>query len=198
MASHSNPSVFLAHRYNRHAFQPSANTFHKIIGRCHHMTCTPVILRHLHKAASSLLCQLPHVTGIRATELINILVIVAHSYHPHLLIVVHQRPYQRMLFHAHVLRLINHQHRLANPVGLHFPLFNHLRSLPHHVLYFLQVTNQAQQVKTIGMKSLDFHVVRRIANQFHQPLLEFRGSRPGESQHQQLLVLHILQQQQRS
>ena len=101
-----------------------------------------------------------------------------------------------MLFHAHVLRLINHQHRLANPVGLHFSLFNHLRSLPHHVLYFLQVTNQAQQVKTIGMKSLDFHVVRRIANQFHQPLLEFRGSRPGESQHQQLLVLHILQQQQ--
>ena len=47
------------------------------------------------------------------------------------------------------------------------------------------------------MESFYFHIISCFANQSDQPLLELRGSRPRESEHQQLFMFYILKQQER-
>ena len=142
--------------------------------------------------------KLKHVVGAGSAKLIDVLVVIAHSNHTYIVIDSHQRPDKRILLFVHVLRLINDQHRLADPVHLHFTADNHLGGLRHHVLHLLQTAVAPYEVEAIGMEGLDVHIIDGITYQFYQAAFKFCGCRPGKSEHQELLMLHILKQQERS
>ena len=144
MMSYSNPSLLLPHRNNRHRFHSAANCLYKLVSKSHYMTCTAVIFGHFHKPASRFLCQPKHISGIRATEFINILIIIPHCYYTHFFVMMHQGPHQCMFFGSHILCLVNHQHRLTNPIRFNLALFNHFRSLPHYILHLIQIAYQSQ------------------------------------------------------
>ena len=61
--------------------------FQKSVGKIHRLACTAVIFGHFDKRASAFLCQSVHITGIGTAEFIDVLVIVSHCYHTHLLII---------------------------------------------------------------------------------------------------------------
>ena len=71
--------------------------------------------------------QLSHISGIRTTETVNILVIVTYRDHLQVLIFTNKRLHQCKLVFSHILRLINHQNRFCNTIYLYFPIvyFSH-------------------------------------------------------------------------
>ena len=122
--------------------------------------------------------QLSHKCGIRTTEFINILVIVSHSNHTHIVIVTYQRLNQRKFICVHILCLVNYKNAFGNPPLLHLAVCNHLRRIVHHVFHAVQTADLTQQIKTIRMKGLDLHKICRISDQSHQTLFEFGCRRP--------------------
>ena len=89
IAYHFNPTLFFSHGDNWCTFYPFMYIFQKSVGKIHRLACTAVIFGHFDKRASAFLCQSVHITGIGTAKFIDVLVIVSHCYHTHLLIISH-------------------------------------------------------------------------------------------------------------
>ena len=165
------------------------------IGKFHDIAAAPIVLSHFNETAARSLRQKTHILRVGTPEFKDILVIVTNRYQSQFLIAVHKRLHEFKLLPAHILSLVNDKDRFRYPGWLDFPVKNHSSCPGNHIIGIIKVPHTPDNVKGIGMESLDFHKHSRIANQLCKPLLEFRGSRPGKSQHKELLVLHILKHQ---
>ena len=116
---------------------------HKVVGRPYDMTRTAVVLGHLDKTGTRQLSQKLHIVRIGPSELVDVLVVVAHSYYAHLLVIVHQGLDQRIVVSAHVLCLIYYQYRLTYLGGFYLAVAYHLGSIGHHIIRLLQRANAA-------------------------------------------------------
>ncbi len=123
------------------------------------------------------------------------MIVISNSDHPHFLVGLHQGCNQVEGLGIHILSLVDYQDTLDDPALFHLPPADQGGGILHHIPHTLQAAQLTQQIKAIGMEGLDFYKISRIANEGLKTLLEFRGGSPGEGQHQQLLLLHILQKQ---
>ena len=71
------------------------------------MPGTAVIFGHFDKSASGFLGELEQTSGIRASEFVDILIVVAHGNHAHFFVLSHQCFHEYILFRAHILSFIN-------------------------------------------------------------------------------------------
>ena len=188
-------AVIIGNGLNRSCLQSRANTSNERIGKLHDIATAAVVLNHFNKTAALPRRQHLQIFGIGTSEFIDVLVVIPDRNHPQLLIAVHKRLHEFKLLPAHILSLVNDKDRFRYPGWLDFPVKNHSSCPGNHIIGIIKVPHTPENVKGIGMESLDFHKHSRIANQLCKPLLEFRGSRPGKSQHKELLVLDILKHQ---
>ena len=107
------------------------------------MARTAVVIGHLDKPGTRQLSQKLHIVRVSPSELVGILVVVAHGYYAHLLVIVHQSLNQRIVIGAHILGLIYYQYHLAYLGGLHLAVAYHLGSIGHHIIRLLQRANAA-------------------------------------------------------
>ena len=171
---HLHPSVFFSHGEDRGSFDSFSDDFGKFVGETDRMACASVVLGHFDKPTAAFLGQAVHVFRVRTAEFVDVLVVVAHCNDAHFFVIGHQGTHQCIFFVAHVLCLVYHQYRFPDSVGFHFTLFYHFGSFGYYVFGFFQIAYPSQQVETIGMEGLYFDKVGGVADQFHQPLLEFR------------------------
>ena len=123
------------------------------------------------------------MSGIRAAELIYVLVVIPDGNHAHILIILHQCTDKIKLVVIHILRLVNDQNALCNLSLLHFSVLDQFCGIPHHIVDTLQTADFPQQVKAVGMEGLDFDKICCIADQRHQALFELCRSSAGKCQH---------------
>ena len=194
---HFHHAIILSHRHYRSGFHPGCDFPHKTIGESHHTTGTTEVLRHLHETGVRHVPQCVHIHGAGASEFEYVLVVITDCDDTHILIIAHYCLHKLIFVIPHVLSLVYYKHGLACLVRFHIPVSYHFRRLMHHVHHVVPVSYSPQQVKTIRVECLYLHKVCRISYKFHEPLLEFCGCRTRESEHEQLLVLHVLKQQKR-
>ena len=172
------------------------DSFCKGIGKVYYQLGAAIVGRHLVECGSVLCNERFQVLGIGPPELINVLVIIAHGYHAHLFVFLHQSRQQTEIVLTHILCLIYHQYAFGYLRYLNFPILYHFRGLPHNVLCFAQTSLFSQQVEAVRVECLNLHKMCGIAYKFNQSFFEFGGCRPRECEHQQLLVFHIFEQEQ--
>ena len=110
-----------------------------------------------------MIAQHTHILRVGTSESEDILVVIAYGNHTHILISFHQSVDECILSLSHILSLIYHQHGFSYLVGFHFVVVNHSGSAFHHIFCVVEVACFAQQVETVGVKSLYFHKMCGIA-----------------------------------
>lgn len=190
-------SIFLTHGDDRGRFDSLTDVVGEAVGSIHDVAKAAVILRHLDETAVFCLGQFIEILRVGAPKLIDVLVIIAYGYHPHLFVGFHQSRDKGIIILAHVLRLIDNEHSLADAIGFNFSIADHFGGLLNHISSLIQIANPAQQVEAVGMEGLDFYEMGGIADELQQSLLEFGSGCTRESEHQELFVLYIFQQQER-
>ena len=189
---------FLARcRLDEGLLHPARNVLHKAVGATYDRLCRAVVVGHFVQPGAVLAGEHLHVAGIGAAEGEDVLVVVAHRYDPHFLVLPHQCLHQPEIIGAHVLCLVNDKHALGNLRRLHLAALYHSGSLAHHVFHLVEPAQFAQEVEAVGVEGLDFHIVGGGAHKVEEAFLELGGGGPREGEHQQLLVLHVFQEQQR-
>ena len=184
------------HRYDGLILEPSAYAADECVGEVYHMARAAVVLGHFDEASVRFLQQAAHVARVGAAELEDVLVVVSDGYDAHLLVGGHQGMHQGILLVAHVLRFVYDKYGFGYAVRLHLSAVNHTGGAFHHILDVIEVADAAQQVEAVGVECLDFDEVGGVAYESHQALLELYGRRARECEHQQLLVLDVLEQKQ--
>ena len=136
---------------------------------CHiyYVTSATIILSHFNERTARFIEQMSHKARVRATKFIDVLIIIAHGNHSHVLICCHESMHQLVFFLAHILCFVNDEDCLADAVRLHFSVIDHLSRTSHDVFRFIQITNLAEQVEGIGVESLYLHEVCGIADKLH-------------------------------
>ena len=176
--------LLLAHRHDWRALHPLSDAGDEGVGGIHDVVAAAIVFRHFNETAVGHPAQLKQILRVGAAKLKDVLVVVAHGYHPHFLVCTHKGGDKGKIVGTHVLCLVNHQHGLANLAGFHLAGMNHLCGLSHHQVCVFKIARSAQEVEAIGMEGLDFHIMGGIAYQFHQPLLELGGCGTREGEHQ--------------
>src|SRR5690606_26188543 len=92
----------------------------------------------------------------------------------------------------------NHQHSPGNLAWLHLFVVDFVNRLFDNGVRLLQTSHLPQQVETVGMEGFDLDKIRRVPDEFEQAFFKFSGGGTGEGQHQQLFVLDVFHQKQRS
>lgn len=190
-------SIFLTHRDDRGGFDTLSDVTGEIVGSFYDMAKTAIILGHLEETAMFCLGQFIEVQRVGTSKLIDILVIIAYSYYPHLFVGFHKSSDKGIVILAHVLCFVDDEYGFADAIGFYFSILDHFCSLLYHISCLIQIANPAQQVEAIRMEGLDFYEMGCIADELHQSLLEFGSGCTRESEHQELFVLYIFQQQER-
>ena len=152
-----------------------------------------IILRHLNESAILGLGQFVEILRIGTSELVDVLVVIAHGYHPHFFVGMYEGSNQGIIILAHILRFVDYEHSLADAIRLHFSCIDHFCRLSYHVSRLVQIAHSAQQVEAIRMESLDLYKVGGVADELHQALFKFGGCCTREGEHQELLMLYIFQ-----
>ena len=152
---------------------------------CHRYNCLPtaIILNHFIFGGVQIINERLHKATVGATELENVLVVIAHGNHPHFLIVAHQSSNKRVFVFVHILCFVNHQYGFVDASLVGLAVFNHLCGPCHYIVNFFQRACFAQQIKTKRMECLDFQEVSRISDKIDEALLEFCGGSTGEGEH---------------
>ena len=125
-----------------------------------------------------------------------ILVIIAYRNDTNVVIVTNQFAYKRKFILSHILCFVNHKDGFCNPTSFDLTAHYRIDSFVYDILRVVDGTDSTQKVKTIGVKSPDFHIFCRIANQISEPFAEFCGCGSGKGQHQKLFGLHVFHKNQ--
>ena len=87
--NHLHPAIFVTDGSDWRCFHSPRHSFHKIIGKGHEVHITTIVLRHLYQSTPLDVCQALHVCRIRASELVDILVVITNCNHTHVLVLRH-------------------------------------------------------------------------------------------------------------
>ena len=125
------------------------------------------------------------------------LVVIADGNDTHVFVAVHEGVHQAARVCIHVLRFVYYDHGLADMALLHLTCFYHLGSLYHHAVHVVKIAYASEQLEAKRVERHDVDEVGGVADELHEPLLEFGSCSAREGEHEQLLVLHVFKQQQR-
>ena len=90
MLHDSNFSIFLIHGDDRGRFDSLADVAGEGVGSIHDMAKAAVILSHFDETTVFCLGQFIEILRVGTSKLIDVLVIIAYGYHPHLFVGFHQ------------------------------------------------------------------------------------------------------------
>ena len=198
VTGHAYPPLLLPSGHYGQVLQAMGNLGDKSIGKGHQVGCAAKIIVELVLTRAHIFDEMLQMHRAGTTKGIDVLVVIAYGDDTQLLISFHQQTDQLILPGIHILRLINHQYRLVDAVGFNIVLPDLRNGLRNNGLRLLQSPHFTQQIETISVKSLYLNKSRGIAYERLQAGLKLRSGGTRKGQHQQLLVLYILHQQQGS
>ena len=195
VADHPHRALVGAHGRQGFGFQALLNARHKGVAVGHHVDGAAEIFRHFVTHRVALGDELLHEAPRGPAERIDVLIVVAHGDDAHGLIGFDERVDQVGFLIVHVLRFVDHEDRFAHARGLCRAAADFGGRLFDDALGFFQGAVAAEHVKGKGVKGFDVHKVGGLANELDEALFKFRGRRPREGEHQQLLGAHVFAHQ---
>ena len=124
------------------------------IGESDKIMCTAEILYQFIFDCSLRADQIYHIFRIRTSECIDVLVIIPHCNHPHILIDRHQSLDQIIFIFIHILSFIYHQNRLGYPTYIHLSGMDFPDSLTDNSFRLVYTSYSSEKIETIGMECL--------------------------------------------
>ncbi len=134
-------SVFGSYRFNRMFLHPVRNALGKPIGKCHDIGFASVILNKFVPCSPVFVNQALHISRIRTSEFINVLIVIPYRNDPHIIIVLHQGTDQSKFICIHILRFINDKNAFCNLSLLHLAVCNHLSGIAYYIFHAVKTSD---------------------------------------------------------
>jgi len=174
-----------------------AQAFDKEVGESNQVLPAAEVFHQFVLGGLEVVDELFQVHGAGTSELEDVLVVVAHRNHAHVVVVCHQGLDQFKFVGVHVLGFVDDQHGFRDAAGFHFTVSDALNSGLQDLIRLFKGSYPTQQVKTIGVKGFDLNEVGGVPNKREQAFFKFGGGCPRKREHEELFVFHVFHEHER-